>query len=314
MKKKKDIIKSMIFGFIIGILLGLVGLVSYAMFTYNSSSTNGKLLVGDIYLKYKENNTFTLENAMPSVTYDSTKYFEFEIDGKNTSSKDIWYEVEVKHGDVPTEKTEQNRLIDRFLKFTLTEQIDNGTEEIVVDGESWEGLSNGKTIWVDKILNNTTNDTTHLYKLYMWIDNKVGIGTDTTYTIFEWNNIFASININVNADFTEKEIDEEYNTVNVMNTFPEAITNQKTNIKEVYFNKMKESDMTTRYNAATIKADLTYNNEGKVLAWLEPDTIDNTKYIMYVASDGETYLTTGDGLFNNWSSMQKIEFNNINTI
>ena len=70
---------------------------------------------------------------------------------------------------------------------------------------------------------------------------------------------------------------------------------------------MDADAMQTRYDAATIKGDITYNNEGKVLAWLEADPVDNTKYIMYVASNGKTYLTTGAALFSTYTSLEKIE-------
>ena len=73
--------------------------------------------------------------------------------------------------------------------------------------------------------------------------------------------------------------------------------------------------MQNAYDNATIKADLTYNNEGKVLAWLETNESDNTKYNLIVASDGDTYLK-GDyaSFFVGFTSLEKIEFNNINTL
>ena len=71
--------------------------------------------------------------------------------------------------------------------------------------------------------------------------------------------------------------------------------------------------MQNAYDAATIKTDLTYNNEGKVLAWLEENPDDNTKYNLIVASDGETYLTTGNKMFEYWENLVRIEFNNIIT-
>ena len=71
--------------------------------------------------------------------------------------------------------------------------------------------------------------------------------------------------------------------------------------------------MQTAYDNATIKADLT-SSSGKVLGWLETDVVDNTKYIMYIASDGETYLPSDSGnFFVAFSNLEKIEFNNINT-
>ena len=315
--------KKIILGSIIGVLIGTLMSVSYAFFTYaNSSGENSTLVTGNIFMRYRETNTLTLEDAMPSDTYDATKKFEFTIDGTNTTeNKDVWYEIKVKHGTIPEAtpaKSKEDRIPDRFIKYKLVKEVNN-VEQTVVDGDSWEGLSTGKTIYVDKIEKNKSNQV-HNYKLYMWISNKLEIGTSPTanFTIQNWNKAFASIKVDVNGDFTEKVVDEPYQTVNAMYAINDAtaptINDQRRNIKEVYFNKMSESQMNTKYNAATIKADLTYNNEGKVLAWLETNNTDPTKFNLIVASDGDTYLTTGVGFFNGgFSNLEKIQFNNINT-
>ena len=52
--KNKNNIKKIILGSFLGILIGTLLGTSYAMFTYNSEGSNGKLIVGDIYMKYKE--------------------------------------------------------------------------------------------------------------------------------------------------------------------------------------------------------------------------------------------------------------------
>ena len=319
--KKKSNIKKIILGSFLGILIGSLLGTSYAMFSYNATSTNSKLLVGDIWMRYKETNQLTLENAMPSNTYDSNYKFEFTIEGKNTTTnKDIWYEIKVKRGDIPNGKTEEDRIPDRFIKYKLVEQIDNGEEVVVVDGDSWEELNLGKKIYVDKINKNQTTKTEHKYVMYMWISNKLEIGNTGTaiFSIENWNKAFASIKVDVNGDFTEKVADEPYQSVNVMNTLPEEIfgrginrTEVVSNIKEVYFNKMDESEMNSRYNASEIKSDITYNNEGKVLTWLETNEDDNTKFNMYIASDGKTYMTTGNFMFGYFTGLEKIELNNV---
>ena len=320
---KKKNIKKLILGSFLGILIGSLLGTTYAMFTYErGGSQNSKLITGNIYMRYKEDTTLTLHDAMPSNTYDSNNKFEFTIDGANTTTnKDVWYEIKVKRGEIPEltpTRSEENRIADKFIKYTLVEEKD-GVETIVVDGESWEGLTTGKTIWVDKIEKNKPSET-HKYTLYMWLSNKIEIGNSATadFTINDWNKAFASIKVDVNGDFTEKTVDEPYQTVNVIN-IPNPgptlkfVSEQKANIKEVYFNKMDETTMNTRYNAATIKADLTANNEGKVLAWLEENTDDKTKYNLIIASDGKTYLTMGGGLFEGFSSMTNIYFNNLDT-
>ena len=314
--------RKIILGSIIGVLIGTLMSVSYAFFTYvNTSGTNSTLVTGDIYMRYKESSTTININDMMPMSGNPlpSQYFEFTVEGKNTNTtKDIWYEIDITHGALPTindkTKNENQRINDKFLKFTLKEKKDDGSWTIPINAKSYSDFSNGFRIWVDTIEKNQTTDTTHTYQLYVWVDESVTISnTKTTgvdYTMSEWNDLFASIQVNVTGDFTVKELPP---TVNVMNTFPSVITDEKANIKEVYFNKMNANAMQTAYDNAEIKADLTYNNEGKVLAWFESNAADPTKYNLIVASDGDTYLTTGMQLFFSYSNVEKIEFNNINT-
>ena len=100
---------------------------------------------------------------------------------------------------------------------------------------------------------------------------------------------------------------------NMMNTFPEIITNEKENIIEVYFINDTRENIDSRYDRATIKSDLTYNSTGNVKGWLEPSLEDETKYVLYVGSVGKTYLYTGRSLFYGWKILEKIDFQNIDT-
>ena len=155
-------------------------------------------------MHYNETNQITIENAMPSDTYNSTNYFEFTVDGKNTTTnKDIWYEVVLSHGD--NHATRTTRIRDDLLKFRLVETKD-GVETTVVDNKSYNDLNNHR-IWVDTINKNTTTEVTHTYRLYMWISNDTIIGNvNQDYTMEEWNDVFASIKVNVTGDFNEKEL------------------------------------------------------------------------------------------------------------
>ena len=317
--------RKIILGSIIGVLIGTLMSVSYAFFTYvNTSGTNSTLVTGDIYMRYKESSTTININDMMPMSGDPlpNQYFEFTVEGKNTNTtKDIWYEIDIIHGALPTindkTKNENQRINDKFLKFTLKEKKDDGSWTTPINAKSYSDFSNGFRIWVDTIGKNQTTDTTHTYQLYVWVDDSVTISnTKTTgvdYTMSEWNDLFASIKVNVTGDFTVKELPPTVNAMNPIYNYDD-INNQKTNIKEVYFNKMGATAMQTAYDSATIKADLTYNNEGKVLAWLETNSTDNTKYNLIVASDGDTYLTNVAGLFNGYSNMEKIEFNNVDTL
>ncbi len=202
MKNNKKTI--LITSIILGVLILTISL-TYAVFSMSKTGQNSSLVVGDVYMHYANGNkSINLANVMPSETYDATSFFEFTIDGKNTTTnKDIWYEIILKHGDVVSGKT---RIKDNLLKFTLTE-TKNGTTTTVFDGRSYNDLTN-KRIWVNTINKNTTSEVSITYRLYMWISNATNIGNteDVDYTIEEWKNVFASIKVDVAGDFNEKSI------------------------------------------------------------------------------------------------------------
>ena len=200
MKNKKLVIVLSV----IAILVLTIG-VSFAFFTYNKVSiNNSSLVVGDIYMHYNETNEFKIEGAMPSSTYDPTKYFEFTIDGKNTHTKyGVNYNIQLVHGNDEANKT---RIEDKFLKFRLV-SVDNNQETILKDKLTIDNINN-TTIYSSTIPANTTSEITRTYRLYMWIDGNVNIcgGTQTggcDYTVSDWSNLFASIKVNVNGKYVE---------------------------------------------------------------------------------------------------------------
>ena len=201
MKTRKKII--FLFTLIIVVLILSLG-ITFAIFNFTKTSNNSQLVLGNIYMHYNEANQIALENLSPSTTYDVNNYFEFTVDGKNTSNKDIWYEIVLSHGD--SHPTRTTRIRDDLLKFRLVE-IKDDVETVVVDNQSYSDLTS-KRIWVDTINKNTTTDVVHTYRLYMWISIDIRIGNvDQDYTSDEWDDVYASIKVNVNGDFNEKEVD-----------------------------------------------------------------------------------------------------------
>ena len=230
--KKTIIITSII----LGVLILTISL-TYAVFSMSKTGQNSNLVVGDVYMHYANGNkSINLANVMPSETYDATSFFEFTIDGKNTTTnKDIWYEIILKHGDEVSGKT---RIKDNLLKFTLTE-TKNGTTTTVFDGRSYGNLTN-KRIWVNTINKNTTNEVSITYRLYMWISNNTVIGNvNQDYTMEEWKSIFASIKVDVAGDFNEKSIatDESCFTAGTIKTYKvnNNMTTEELNKCTTYF-------------------------------------------------------------------------------
>ena len=210
-KKKKNIKKSIIIGLLVGLIIGGIGTVSYAMFTYSRSGLEtNQLITGDIWMRYVDtNNVIDLQNAMPSSSYTGGDYFEFDITGRNTYNSPIYYEIVINHGTVPNNKTEANRIADEFLRFRLV-TVTNDTESsdlltVSPAVNQYYNIDNER-IYVGQIAGGGANasETTTKYRLYCWIDNSVGIGSD--YTQSEWNDLFASIRVDVNGDLTAKTI------------------------------------------------------------------------------------------------------------
>ena len=202
--------KLLIICVIASVLVFTLGITYAVLVDYGKlSDVNSQLVLGDIYMHYNETNQLVLENAVPSITYDENNYFEFTIDGKNTSNKNIIYEIVLNHGD--NHPTRTTRIRDELLKFRLVE-IKDGSEEVVVDNQSYKRLTS-KRIWIDTINKNNTTEVTHTYRLYMWISNDTIIGNvNQDYTMEEWNDVYASIKVNVSGDFNEKVLEVKNST------------------------------------------------------------------------------------------------------
>lgn len=216
LRKKGFNKKKIILGSIIGVLVGTLLSVSYAVFTYTRTGTlNSKLIVGDIYMRYKGNNELNFQNALPSSTYTPGKYFEFEIIGKNTTTdKDIVYDIVLNHGvDNPQNRSE--RIQDKFLKFRLVRVSNYGeqneSEFEVITPRTYNNISNTR-IFISTIPHSISGlpiqEVREVYRLYTWIDNSVIIGNaaNADYTQSEWENLYASISVTVTGDFSNKEL------------------------------------------------------------------------------------------------------------
>ena len=115
MNKKKII-------FLLIVLIGLIG-VSYAWFNYYQEGTNKKVLSSNLYLYLDDDtNNVLLQNVYPlsieeaRARNDNT--IDFSIEGLNTSSDNIHYEIRLVYGD---EDNNLERLDDEDLVFDLIE-------------------------------------------------------------------------------------------------------------------------------------------------------------------------------------------------
>ncbi len=213
LKKKNSNLKKIILGSFLGILIGSLLGTTYAMFTYErGGTTNSKLIAGDIYMKYTGTNELDFPDAMPSNTYTSGKYFQFEITGKNTTTdKPIIYDIVLNPG-VSNPNSRTQRIRDEFLKFRLVEVVNPGeaneSETELIASRSYNTISNTRMYKTTIPAGGANSGTyTKVYRIYAWISDSVVIGNvNQDYTESEWANLYASIAVTVTGDFTDKEI------------------------------------------------------------------------------------------------------------
>ena len=191
-KKKLKLILIIIFVF----MLTILG-VTYAFYNYTRTGENNKLIAGEVYLRYIENNELTLNNAIPETKAQAllkdNNVFSFKVEGKNTSTTDIFYDIIITYGDNQNGKT---RLNDSDIRIYLEK---DGVP--IVDGVTFEDW-NKRVIYTDKMPALTNNHTVYNYELRMWVDENVTVSdTDPNadYTTTIWNNSYASMKINVNS-------------------------------------------------------------------------------------------------------------------
>lgn len=303
MKNKKTIIYALsILSFIF-----LVGGVSYAYFVYDQGVVNVTLETGQMSVKVTNKNNLSLSNNVPISNTEGkalSNYIDFTVTGV-TDTEAIYYEVDI----VPKEG---NTLDPKYVKTYLTDQSNNqlhGVSPYTLMQDSKYNF--GKMIYANVILNNTdgsSKTTTKDFRLRFWIDEKYDSNGAET---FNFDVYVYSQNVKPN----------------LMNVFPSTITTHKADIKSVVFKSEPQSDIDTKCTQAAsnggVCEDITYQNRGNVKAWLDLDSNDS-KYTLYVESEGTTYLTTGVqdeadsyenaiGLFHGFTSLTELTFSNIDT-
>ena len=199
MKNQKIIITLFLLG-VANILLG----VSYGIYIREDISANQALITGDIYMKYTEGNSvINISNMVPmsksSALLRNDNVFNFQITGKNTSNRPIYYGISLTDGDAVTGKNSINK---EDIAIYLT-----SGQNILFDGNMFTNY-NDRYIYVDTIPANT-NSYTKDYSLRIWLDESIVVGdlnVGAKYTESQWNNLYASVKVKVDGDFDEKEV------------------------------------------------------------------------------------------------------------
>ena len=314
MNNKKKIILSVL----VALLLLAIG-VTYAFFTYESG-TKSDIVTGQIYMNYEETSTISLTGVFPETKaqalsrQDENGVFEFSITGRNTSKYPVYYEIDLLEGGLITGVTESStKILPEHVRIYLERD-----GEVLIDGKKYNDWDN-RRVFVETIPANQETNIEHKYTLRMWIDENVTISdTDTSadYTTIEWNNSYTSLKVRVVGDFNPKELPGTMARLGdeSLKFWTDDIINASANIKEFNFMQLDNSEIDARYNAASIKSDVSTSSEYPVKAWLEVNETDATKYTMYVASEEEIYFPSNSrSVFYNFSNLELINFDNIDT-
>ena len=177
---------------------------SYAIYLREDIGANQQLITGDIYMNYIEGNSvINLSNMLPMSKSDALlrndNVFNFQVTGKNTSDKTIYYGISLVDGDVVTGKT---RINTEDIAVYLT-----SGQDVLVNGLRYKNFD-GKHIYVDSIPPGT-NSYTKNYSLRLWIDESVLIGDPNEgakYTETQWNNLYASAKVQVDGNLDDMNV------------------------------------------------------------------------------------------------------------
>ena len=169
--------------------------------TFKEHQTNQTSLYNDNLEFFLNNNIIEYKDIL---TEEDLEYFEFTIDGRNEyQEKDIKYEIKLTYGENTTGKT--IKLADKYLRFSLVE-IKDADKIIRLHDVSYEDLSE-VSIYKEEIRRGEEINRT--YRLYMWVSNEVKLGNteNATYSLDDWEKVYASIKVNVEGDFLEKTVE-----------------------------------------------------------------------------------------------------------
>jgi len=195
-------------------MLAIIGGISYAFFVYNKDGVYTHTITGGkIRIMYNEDvgNNIHIENAYP-ITDEQALYksleFEFSVTGYNEGKKNVYYAIEMVHGEDIVDK---NRFLDTDIKISLYEN-----DELVVENMIFDNLDK-QDIYYGQISSGTSSETpdTKNYKMRIWINDNVII-TDTPdtfdstgkklYSTTEFANSYANFRVNVRTNLTYEDV------------------------------------------------------------------------------------------------------------
>ena len=185
--------------------------LTYAFYSYErTGNQNQAIIAGSIYLVADTKSFNVGNNLKPMSSADGmingSKY-NFSVKGENTSTRNISYGIYINQGSAQAGK---KRIDDSDIMMVLKEKVGNETRVVYGPGSLDE--FDDTLIYANTVDSGTNSEVTRDYELTAWISEKVLISDSETnlegrsiYTTGEYANSYATLNVTVEGDFTERE-------------------------------------------------------------------------------------------------------------
>ena len=221
-KNKKIVI--MITSFILVAILG----VAYALYERYEETESRQLIAGNVYLKLIDGTSNINLTLIEPISHEEAiaaddNWFTFSVEGSNNTSKDIYYEIMLTHGD---DVENYVRLNDYDLKFDLVELDQNNSDAEItpylVEDKSYSTIDH-QIMYTFKINAGVTNYSKK-FKLRTWISDDILVSdTDPNRSYcaqdgcvegeVAFGKHFASIKIAVSGDSKVRGTEKLYDLV-----------------------------------------------------------------------------------------------------
>ena len=330
---KKKIILPVMVGLLM--VLATVG-VTYAFFNYTRTGSSNTVRTGTINFTSSQAGTFNLTNVFPIATGDvlsdnnNSSEVVITVSGDTTYTQGIEYLVTLEDVNVRTntykkvpvglmvtpEKTGELGTSDNayftnrggetsiYKSFIGESDILEDGQYVLVGyirpGEAEVNGTIGIRAFIDKdsiAITDTPEENTE------WQNGRMVLST-SEWNSLQTNGISFKVRVVANEGVWVGEPTSRNDMKNVLGGTTVLTSSQKSNITEINFIRMSEEMINTHANLIDLTAD---SGQGVVKGWIE-----NNK--LYIASPGVTYFPVdSSGLFNGFSGVTNINFNNIDT-
>ena len=326
--KKNSLIVTLLL--VIGIVSITVG-VTYAFFNYTRTGLANTLSTGTINFTSSQDGRINLTNIFPinpeetGIMNDATKVgtVAITVTGDTSYDKGVEYLISA----VNVNNTVGAKHIPISISATASGTLGTSDEDYFENRDTASShiykvlakdtISEGDQLMVGYIAKNATGiNGTMTIKAY--IDkNKIAI-TDTPdensewqqgreiFTTTEWNSMQGTgVSFQVRVEANEGVwVEEQLSRNDMVNINSVFTSEQKSNITEINFIKVSETEINSHSNLIDLTVD---GGSGVVKAWIE-----NNK--LYIASPGGTYFPVNSiALLGGFSNVTSINFGNVNT-